>query len=270
MCASPVLGSSPPGSFESELLTFLSGQSERPRQGRRASRRKSSGTPGIWPERMHLRRVAPMNATGTRGVLGLWSLVHHSSLHTPATSNIEVSFLGGAAPRCIQASAVGVSAASQSLWSVQLDWAKESGVSYEDCIHEMHSDVLEQLDALPQEFSCAFLSSTSGKKCDTLQDLITSMDLELCGDESGSQTSCNEDLMASDEDSHLALMHGMDGLNLEPSTGRWEVLKLFSGTESVSGISVALVELMTPVQQCKRLLLSHPDGLQLFARLQIQ
>eukprot|EP00892_Ulva_mutabilis_P008055 jgi/Ulvmu1/5621/UM023_0160.1 len=267
--ASPVLGSSPPGSFESELLTFMSGQQERPRQGRRASRRKSTGMPSVWPERMHLRRAAPISASGVRGVLGLWSLVHYSSLHSPAVSTIDVSFVGGPATKRVQASAVGAVAAAEPVWSVQLEWTKDSGESYEGRMHDLHIDALDQLDALPQDFSCEYLSSATGQLCGTWQDLMTSMDMEVCHSESGCQHGCNGEVMVSDEDSLASLMHGMDGLHLEAPT-RWELQKIFTGTESTNGVSVAVMELMTPSQQCRRLLLSHPDGLQLFARLQVQ
>lgn len=266
--ASPVLGTSPPGSFESELLTFLSGQQERSRQARRAGRRKSSRPPGAWPERMHLRRAAPVRASGTRAVLGVWTLVHHNSPQSPASCTIEVSFDGNASARRIQGVAIGALASSVPLWSVQLEWAKESGDDCQQCLQQLHVDVLGQLSALPEELLCKFQTSATGQTYDTCEDLLMCMGLQECigGAMFHNRSS---DLEPAHEDSLASLMNGMDDFHVEGPFGGWEVLKVFSGTANAGGASVTLLELMTPSQHCKRLLLLHPDGLQLFARLQM-
>jgi len=218
---------------------------------------------------MHLRCAAPMRASGTRGVLGLWTLVHHNSPQSPAVCTMEVSFSGAASARRIHGTAVGAHASSDPLWSVQLEWSKESGGDCHECLQQFQMGLLEHLEALPEELSCKFQSSANGRMYDTCEDFLLSMGLQECHAES---SACNQGstLEPANEDSLVSLLDGMDDLHVEAPLGRWEVMKVFSGTEATSGVGIVLLELLTPSQHCKRLLLSHPDGVQLFARLQFE
>ena len=72
----PLPGTSPPGSFESELLSFMRNTPPRgTRATRRSKRRRSTPTAGLgWPHSMHLRCAATPGQHGLRSLTGLWAV----------------------------------------------------------------------------------------------------------------------------------------------------------------------------------------------------
>jgi hypothetical protein len=76
--ASVTLGTSPPGSFENEVLVFMSSMSPSCRSRRRSSRRKSKRV-HEWPGSCYLRRLNLVHSppcTAPRRLRGVWQAMH--------------------------------------------------------------------------------------------------------------------------------------------------------------------------------------------------
>lgn len=103
----PLPGTSPSGSFESELLNFMRNTPPRStRASRRSKRRRSNPIAGFgWPHGMHLRRAATAGQHGLRSLTGLWTVCACNS--RSSTQFVEITLQIGSSGACLKGTSIG-------------------------------------------------------------------------------------------------------------------------------------------------------------------
>jgi hypothetical protein len=159
----PLPGSSPPGSFESELLTFMRNtpQSRTARASRRSKRRRSSPADGFgWRHGMHLRRAATPGQHGLRSLLGLWAVCAQNTADRAHFVELTVqvasggTLLRGTKVGGLQSSTLFVaetSFSSRSMSSSSEFWQKR-GDAIEDAVQWAFSDSAIAAESLTNRY----------------------------------------------------------------------------------------------------------------------
>lgn len=272
--STPVPGTSPPGSFESELLTFMRNTPPK-RATRRSKRRRSNPVSGLsWPHGMHLRSAATPGQHGLRSLCGLWAVSAHNSASSATAKFVEMSVKVVSGGARLRGTAVGghqgltlfvaeTSFSARSMGSASEVW-QQKGTEIEEAVQDAFSD-----STLTAEGLTSWYTAPGGIKTTRWSEVVEILGLQHSSGSGDGGRDLSPDCSMDVDIAGLTNNMSLDG---DLSEAQWKVQRVLTSVSSSTEIfpvrSVVEVALNSSAAQ-RVVLVGDDEKYQIMQRIEL-
>ena len=233
----PLPGTSPPGSFESELLTFMRNTPPRSaRAVRRSKRRRSNPVAGFgWPHGMHLRCAATPGQHGLRSLSGLWAVCAHNFDTSAKVVEMTVQVVSGGAR--LKGAAVGqqqgltlfvaeTSFSVSSMGSSSEFW-RQHGTAIEAAVREAFADCTMAAESLT-----SWYTAPGGIKTTRWSEVVESLGVQYTSMSGEGGQDLSPESSSVDANDDIAGLTSNMSLHGDLSEVQWQVQRVLTAVNS--------------------------------------